>query len=97
MSDYIFHPEAAEEYANAYEWYAKRSLRIADEFEREIERALRLITNTPETWPKYDDQHRYFLIRKFPFSIIYRIFNERIYVIAVAHGSRRPNYWKNRE
>ncbi len=52
MSDFVFHPKAAEEYADAYEFYAIRSPKIAQEFEREIERGLRLIAKQPETWPR---------------------------------------------
>ncbi|MFQ6114377.1 MAG: hypothetical protein ACE5NG_09875 [bacterium] len=36
MHEYFFHPEAAEDYVNAYAWYAKHSQKIAQEFEREI-------------------------------------------------------------
>ena len=96
MPEFSFHPEAAKEYASAYSWYAERSERIAIEFEREIERGLRLITKYPDSWPKYDDDHRRFLIRRFPFSIIYRKIHDGLMVVAIAHGSRRPDYWRDR-
>jgi len=94
MLEYHFHPEAAEEYADTYAWYAERSPRIAQEFEREIERCLRLISEKPESWPKYDEKHRRFLTRRFPFSIIYRLLHDQIMVIA--HEKRRPKYWIDR-
>ncbi len=33
---------------------------------------------------------------RFPYSIIFRVDSDRIYVIAVAHAKRRPGYWKDR-
>lgn len=35
-------------------------------------------------------------IRRFPFSIVYEIVNNEIVIFAVAHQSRRPQYWKGR-
>ena len=37
------------------------------------------------------------LVRKFPYSIIYRVFKHDVLVIAVAHGRRRPFYWLRRD
>jgi len=35
-------------------------------------------------------------MKRFPFAIIYRDTPEAIQVIAIAHGHRRPGYWKKR-
>ncbi len=32
----------------------------------------------------------------FPFNIIYSIYNNKIYIIAVAHQHREPEYWIER-
>jgi hypothetical protein len=36
------------------------------------------------------------VLRKFPFSIVYTIVRDSIYVVAIAHGSRGPEYWRPR-
>jgi hypothetical protein len=36
------------------------------------------------------------LVRRFPFAVIYRAKDETVYVVAVAHQRRRPNYWRSR-
>jgi len=36
------------------------------------------------------------LVKKFPFSVIYSVQGDVVYVIAIAHGSREPGYWKHR-
>lgn len=33
---------------------------------------------------------------KFPFSIVYAIKGDIVYIVAVAHGSREPEYWRPR-
>jgi hypothetical protein len=37
-----------------------------------------------------------FVLRRFPFSVIYAVTGPLLYVLAVAHGSRGPGYWKSR-
>ena len=66
-----FHPESAAEYAEAYQWYVERSSDIAAAFAEEISRALRLVRQTPERWPRYSARHRRILVRRFPYSVVY--------------------------
>jgi toxin ParE1/3/4 len=39
---------------------------------------------------------RRFVMRRFPFSIVYYIVDDIVRVVAVAHGKRRPGYWRVR-
>jgi hypothetical protein len=36
-------------------------------------------------------------MRRFPFSLIYRVDRDTIAILAVAHHSRRPGYWRRRD
>jgi hypothetical protein len=65
-------------------------------FEAETERVLSLIDANPTTFPKYDDEHRFAVLRRFPFSVVYKVATGRLYVVAVAHASRAPGYWQGR-
>ncbi len=91
-----FHPEAMEEYIASYAWYYERGAHLADAFEHEIERAVRLIIEAPERWPIYEKKYRKVLVRRFPFSLVYEIKETGIVILAVAHGHRFPYYWKKR-
>lgn len=92
----LFHPGASEDYDAAFAWYYSHGPSIASDFEREIERSLRLITQSPLRWPKYDEKRRRLVVRKFPYSIIYELIGEQIVILAVAHGRRKPYYWRKR-
>jgi hypothetical protein len=35
-------------------------------------------------------------LRRFPFAIVYREKQDAIQILAIAHGHRRPKYWKRR-
>ena len=91
-----FHPEADQEYLSSLAWYKERSLTAALDFESEFERAVSAIAEAPERWPIYFSRCRRYVLHQFPFSIVYRSLEKEIYVLAVAHGHRRPGYWRKR-
>ena len=91
-----FHPEAIAEAHAAYEWYAERNPSAADAFISELDHAIRQIKSKPQVWPVHSQGTRRFLFRRFPYGVIYRIIESTIQVIAVAHGRRRPGYWRSR-
>jgi plasmid stabilization system protein ParE len=92
-----FHGEASAEYDAAFDWYLERSPDAALRFDAEVDRALAQIIQAPQRWAAGPHSTRRFLLRQFPFTLIYR---ERrsgeIQILAVAHTSRKPGYWKVR-
>jgi toxin ParE1/3/4 len=91
------HEEASAEYDAAFDWYLQRSPDAALRFDAEVERALNQIVDAPQRWAVGPHSTRRFLLRQFPFVLIYRERNSGvIQIIAVAHTSRRPGYWKHR-
>ena len=96
MANVLFHPEAQAEYDAAIAWYQSRSPQAARRFEAEVDRVLGLIASGPETFPNYDDEHRFAVLRRFPYSVVYQVQPGQVYVVAVAHSSRSPGYWQGR-
>ena len=89
-------PEASAEADAAFDWYLERSERSAESFLRELDRALSLIGQAAEIWPLYEAGARRLVMRRYPYSIIFRERSSVLEVIAVAHQSRRPGYWHGR-
>lgn len=87
---------AEDEFADALMWYSERNLSAATEFDNEVDRAIQLISTAPDPYPAFDERHRYYLLRRFPFTVIYRIEAATIVVVAIAHTSRTPGYWRTR-
>lgn len=90
------HPEAVAEAQAAYRWYLERNQIAATAFLAELDRAVELISEGPMRWPAHLHGTRRFLLRRFPFAIVYREVSETIQIVAVAHGRRKPGYWKER-
>jgi toxin ParE1/3/4 len=91
-----FHEAASLEFEAAFAWYFERSERAALRFAREVERAVASIADAPERFPAGASGTRRFLLQRFPFAVVYRELPSVIQVLAVAHGRRRPGYWKTR-
>ena len=92
----LFHPEARRDFVEAIDWYAERSPNAARAFQEAVKSAGLAISKAPELWPTYLLGTRRYLLKRFPFALVYRLTDEQIQIIAVAHGSRRPGYWADR-
>ena len=91
------HTEASAEYDAAFDWYLQRSLDAALRFDAEVDRAFTQIAQAPHRWPVGPFGTRKFLRQQFPFFWFYReLVTGDIQIVAVAHTSRRPEYWKRR-
>ena len=96
MADISVHPEAEAEYEGALGWYLERSIRAADRFELAFDEALRSIAENPKRFPVLDAIHRYSILRRYPYSVIFRFDDDVVRVVAVAHSKRLPGYWRDR-
>jgi len=91
------HPEAREEFLAATYWYEAQVPGLGVRFVAEIERCLTLILEAPQIGSPLRRKLRRFVVDDgLPYSIIYAVLRETLFVVALAHGSRRPGYWKRR-
>jgi len=91
-----FHPAAVEEAEAAARWYLERSPLAGTRFVNEINQVIDKLLAAPHRWPQGPHGTRKIMFPCFPFAIIYRESKETIQILAVAHGRRRPGYWKTR-
>ncbi len=89
-------PAASAEFEEAIAWYAERSPQSAEAFWQEVERAKRRIVEQPEAAPVVRRRSRRFILRHFPYDVVYLAVENEIVVIAYAHHKRRPGYWQDR-
>lgn len=73
-----FHEDAVQEFATAVERYLEHSASVAQQFVQQVARAVELIKDAPLRWPKYSTNTRKFVLRLFPFLIIYRDLEDSI-------------------
>jgi toxin ParE1/3/4 len=92
-----FHEAAVAEYDAAFDWYRERSPDAALRFDSEVDRALSRIIEDHQRWAIGVHSTRRFLLRHFPFTLIYREqLSAKIQIVVVAHTSRTRGYWRQR-
>jgi toxin ParE1/3/4 len=92
-----FHRLAEKDYDDAVNWYVKRSPSTSQRFKDAVDRAVLRIANKPESLPRMFGHYRWVRVQRYPYILVFR---ERqpneLVVVAVAHTSRRPGYWRRR-
>jgi len=91
-----FHPRASEEIIETTAYYEGEVPGLGDRFIAEVERIVEVLCDQPNIGQSVGEELRRILLARFPYSLIYSIESERIWVIAVAHHRRRPGYWQDR-
>lgn len=93
----VFHRLAGREYRDARDWYAVRSASVAERFRIAVDRAAGRIAAEAESLPVLSGPYRRVRVRGFPYLLIFRRRSPEVFmVVAVAHTSRRPGYWRGR-
>ena len=90
------YPSALAELKSSISWYLEQNQATADKFVEEIDRAIDLVLTSPRRWPRSDFDTRKFILRRFPYAVIYHERKSVVRILAVAHGHRQPGYWKDR-
>lgn len=92
-----FAPGARQDASDAIRRYlADAGAAVARGFEHEIAQILDLIERRPGIGTRGARDTRTVPLRRYPYSIHYRIAGPSIQVIAIAHHRRRPGYWSKR-
>jgi plasmid stabilization system protein ParE len=71
---------------------------LGGEFYDAVVRTIDLIRTHPEIGTLRTGRfpHRRLQVARFPYIVAYRVRERDSYVVAIAHTSRRPDYWKDR-
>jgi len=89
--------KAEAELEEAVAYYTAKRPELGEELRAEAERAVDMIQQSPLWCPRYKaTTFRMCILRKFPYSLIYKERDDSIWIAAVAHHKRKPGYWKRR-
>lgn len=96
MNQPQFHPKASAEFESSALFYEGKFPGLGLEFATEVQAAVAFAFSHPEAGAPVTDGFRRVIVRRFPYSIVYRAKDDQLYIIAVAHQRRHPNYWSDR-
>ena len=96
MGKVIYHPAARAELRDAAAYYEANRYGLGRKFLAAVDEAVAHICGHPQMGAVIHSPYRRFLVRKFPYGIIYRETGDTIYIVAVMHLRRKPAYWMSR-
>jgi plasmid stabilization system protein ParE len=92
----LFVPEAKEEFLDAIRHYEEARSGLGERFKKETERCICWIAGHPKIYRKRPTGYRRINLRVFPYYIPFIARGSTLWILAVAHGSRKPDYWIHR-
>lgn len=91
-----FHEAADAELREAVAYYDRKAVGLGERLIAEARAATHYIEENPELAPVIDDGVRAKVLDRFPYSVMYVVDADELFIVAFAHQSRRPGYWADR-
>ena len=90
-----FTTAARAEALEAFDYYAERSEQAARRFMECLESATNWLSKHPTTGMRLSAHTRRYLMKTFPYLVVYRIETDAIWIIGVVHEKRDPVNWRH--
>ena len=98
MNPSIIHDEAQAEFDAGIAYYEDQETGLGLRFHLEVQKAIEIIQRHPGIGSPYKSTHlRRYVLGSFPYIIFYLELDAVLWIIAIAHSKRKPDYWKKRE
>ncbi len=94
MMHLYFSEAARQELDESFVYHEQQQPDLGYRFVADVEEALARIRNQPLAWHQLGKNLRRCHLRHFRYGVIYRIGKEQAEILAIAHDSRRPGYWR---
>ena len=92
----IVRPAAAADIDDAFLWYEAQRPGLGGEFLAAADTLISAIAQHPLRYPVARRNTRRALMRRFPYAMYFRVYDEVIVVVACMHGRRNPRRWQVR-
>ena len=91
----FFTSAARAESLEAFDYYHERSEQAASRFMQCLEAATTWISQHPTTGKPLSSRTRRYLMKTFPYLLVYRIETDAVWIIGVVHEKRDPQHWRH--
>jgi len=94
---YFFHPVAQTEHLESVAYYETKRAGLGASYLAEFETIMTVVSENPHRYPvEKEPEIRRVRMKRFPYNILFREFENSVQVLAVAHKRRHPKHWQSR-
>lgn len=99
MRHLIIRPSAEADLQGAYDWYEEQRVGLGEQFLLSVTAAFATIQRTPFLYAVVHEEEgiRRALVRRFPYMVLYQLFDDAVIVTAVYHAHRAPIAFHERD
>jgi toxin ParE1/3/4 len=96
-----YHPAARDELRGAIAYdeadHPGRGIDL-EEAVRRVIRRIQLLPQSAPRWPRIESsvEIRRAKVKRHPYLVVYAVLDDQVVVLAIAHTSKRPGYWRER-
>ena len=92
-----YHPDVAQDVAEALWYYDAVSQRLGNEFVKELRRMVAVAAEQPQRFHLVKPEFHRANLRQFPYHFVYRELSDGVRVTLVRHHRRHPSFGMERE
>ena len=96
MMQVRFSEIANTELIDACDWYERQQAGLGLRFKSDVREAALRIARSPLLFPVELEDVRRYVMNRFPYTLRYVLRGNEVWVLAVSHQHRRPDYWVER-
>jgi plasmid stabilization system protein ParE len=89
-------PEAADEFADGTDYYDQQQVGLGQRFRDEVDQHIQWIAQNALVPRLRQGGYRRVNLKVFPYYIAYVLHGDSVWILAIAHAQRRPEYWIRR-
>jgi plasmid stabilization system protein ParE len=94
---FYFSRDARAEFSDGESYYERQMPGLGARFRADVRDALKRLRHWPLAAPVERGEIRRVILSRFPYKLLYSVETGHIYIIAVAHLHRAPDYWVERD
>jgi toxin ParE1/3/4 len=91
----LFTDAARTESLDAFDYYNERSEQAASRFLQRLDAACEWLSKYPETGMQLSTRTHRYLMKTFPYLVVYRIVEDAVWIVGVVHEKRDPKNWRH--
>ena len=91
-----FLQDAEEDLREAALWYEAKESGLGRRLRDDVAHVVSRIAEDPMLWREREGGYRRVNCPVFPYFVAYLIRGQKIIIVALAHGHRKPEYWRSR-
>lgn len=92
----VVRPAAAADIDEAFLWYEAQRPGLGHEFLAAAQTLIDAVAQHPPRYPVVRRNTRRALLRRFPYAVFFRTYDEIVVIVACIHGRRDPRRWQAR-